>query len=120
MSDGPFRFVSWQHGDRIVAHREPALLRGAAGTRSASTIDFVPDENTAINLLRTHAIDYIFQPSINTYPALERSPDARIVWVNANAFRRLRIQSLALRPRRSARSPRHRRTQSTSRAHAAG
>ncbi|HVA34484.1 MAG TPA: ABC transporter substrate-binding protein, partial [Candidatus Baltobacteraceae bacterium] len=38
------------------------------------------------NLLRTHAIDYMFQASINTYPALSQLPDARIVWVDVNGY----------------------------------
>ena len=49
----------------------------AAPVSSASSIEFVPDENTAINLLRTHAIDYIYQPSISTYPALKERPGRR-------------------------------------------
>ena len=46
----------------------------------------VPDEDTEINLLRTHAIDYIFEASVEKYPALRTLPDARIVWVNVNGY----------------------------------
>lgn len=46
----------------------------------------MPNEDSAINLLRTHAIDYIYQPTIQTYPTLRTLPDARIVWVNVNGY----------------------------------
>lgn len=85
ISDGPFRFVRWERGDRIVLDANPRFFEGVPGLRRVQ-IEFVPDENSAINLLRTHAIDYFFQPSIQTYPALSALPDARILWVNMNGF----------------------------------
>jgi peptide/nickel transport system substrate-binding protein len=49
-------------------------------------VEIVPDENTAINLLRTHAVDYLFEASIHTYPALKDVAGIKIVWVNMNGF----------------------------------
>jgi len=85
VSDGPFSFVSWQRGDRISLAANPTFFEGKAGLQRV-LVEIVPDENTAINLLSAHAVDYVYQPSINTYPALKDVPDAKIVWVNANAF----------------------------------
>jgi peptide/nickel transport system substrate-binding protein len=85
VSDGPFRFVSWTHGDRIVVAANPAFFKGKPALERA-LVEIIPDENTAINLLRTHAIDYVFQASISTYPALKDVPDTKLVWVNMNAF----------------------------------
>lgn len=85
VSDGPFRFASWQRGDRIELTRNPRFFRGTPGL-SRAIVQIVPDENTAITLLRTHAIDYAFQPSIDTYPMLRSVPDSRIVFVNMNAY----------------------------------
>ncbi len=85
VSDGPFRFVRWERGDRIVLDANRKFFKGAPRLRGVQ-IDFVPDENSAINLLRTHAIDYFYQPTIQTYPALRALPDAHIVWVNVNGF----------------------------------
>ena len=85
VSDGPFRFVRWERGDRIVLDANRNFFEGAPGLRRVQ-IGFLPDENSAINLLRTHAIDYFYQPTIQTYPALRALPDARIVWVNMNGF----------------------------------
>lgn len=85
VSDGPFRFVRWERGDRIVLEANDAFFEGRPGLRRVE-LEFVPNEDSAINLLRTHAIDYIYQPSIQTYPRLRTLPDARIVWVNVNGF----------------------------------
>jgi peptide/nickel transport system substrate-binding protein len=85
VSDGPFRFVRWQRGDRILLEANRSFFLGRPGL-SRVEIEFVPNEDSSINLLRTHAIDYIYQPSIQTYPALRTLPDARIVWVNVNGF----------------------------------
>jgi peptide/nickel transport system substrate-binding protein len=85
VSDGPFRFVRWQRGDRIVLDANPQFFEGVPGLRRI-IVEFVANEDSAVNLLATHAIDYIHEPSIQTYPRLRALPDARIVWVNVNGF----------------------------------
>ncbi|MEO6835650.1 MAG: peptide ABC transporter substrate-binding protein [Candidatus Tumulicola sp.] len=90
VSDGPFRFVSWTHGDRIVVAANPGFFKGRPGLERV-VVSIVPDENTAINLLRTHAIDYVFQASIGTYPTLKDLPDAKLVWVNMNGYEALQF-----------------------------
>jgi peptide/nickel transport system substrate-binding protein len=85
VSDGPFTFVEWRRGDRILLAANPLFFRDAPKLQRI-TLDFVPNEDTEVNLLRTHSLDYIFQPSIQTYPALSGLPDARIVWVNVNGY----------------------------------
>jgi peptide/nickel transport system substrate-binding protein len=85
VSDGPFRFGAWQHGDRIVVDSNPAFFEGTPRLNRV-VVQIVPDENTAINLLRTHSIDFIYQPSINTYPVLKDLADTKLVRVNMNAF----------------------------------
>ncbi|HMF29140.1 MAG TPA: ABC transporter substrate-binding protein, partial [Candidatus Cybelea sp.] len=90
VSDGPFRFVNWQRGDRIVLDANPKFFRGAPGLRRVE-VRFVANEDSAVNLLGTHAIDYIQQPSIQTYPRLRTLPDARIRWVNVNGFEGLEL-----------------------------
>ncbi|HYL27888.1 MAG TPA: peptide ABC transporter substrate-binding protein, partial [Candidatus Nitrosotalea sp.] len=85
VSDGPFRFVEWRRADRIEMAANPTFFEGKPGLRNIA-IEFIPNEDSAINLLRTHAIDFFHEPSIQTYPALRRLPDARIVWVNVNGY----------------------------------
>jgi peptide/nickel transport system substrate-binding protein len=85
VSDGPFRIVAWKRGDRLLLDANPAFFEGRPGLTRIE-IAFVPNEDTAINLLRTHAIDYIFQPSIQTFTTLRSIPATKVVWVNANGF----------------------------------
>jgi len=92
VSDGPFRFAQWRRGDRIVLDANPSFFEGRPGLRRV-VIEFVANEDTAVNLLATHAIDYIQQPSIQTFPRLRALPDARIVWVNVNGFEGVEMNS---------------------------
>jgi peptide/nickel transport system substrate-binding protein len=85
VSDGPFRFESWRHGDRVAMTANASFFEGPPKLRSVE-IQFIPNEDTAIDLLRTHAIDFIYEPSLQTYPALRSVPDARIVWANVNGY----------------------------------
>ncbi len=85
VSDGPFRFVSWQRGDRIQLVANPSFFLGPPRLARIE-IHIVPNEDTEVNLLRTHDVDYLFQPSVETYPALRTVAGARIVWVNVNGF----------------------------------
>jgi peptide/nickel transport system substrate-binding protein len=85
VSDGPFRFVSWNRGDRILLAANERFFNGKPALRGIA-LDFVPDENTGVNLLRTRAVDYLFEPSVATYPSLRGIPGAKVVWVDTNGF----------------------------------
>ncbi len=85
VGDGPFRFLQWAHGDQIVLASNDGFFMGRPHLRRI-VIRVVPDENTSVNLLRTHAIDYMFQASIATYPALRTVPGIRLVWDDMNAY----------------------------------
>lgn len=85
VSDGPFKFVSWSHGERIVMAANDGFFMGKPHLRNI-VIHVVPNEETSVTLLRTHAIDYMFQPSIATYPALKGIPGVHLVWVNVNGY----------------------------------
>jgi len=85
VSDGPFKFVEWARGDHITLQRNDAFFMGRPGLQRID-VKIVPDEETSVNLLRTHAIDYLFQASIETYQSLRDASDVRIVWVNVNGY----------------------------------
>ncbi|HEY9180438.1 MAG TPA: ABC transporter substrate-binding protein, partial [Candidatus Baltobacteraceae bacterium] len=68
VSDGPFKFARWVHGDHIELTANDDFFMGKPGLK-AIYIRIVPDENTTINLLRTHEIDWMFEASINNYPS---------------------------------------------------
>ncbi len=98
VSDGPFTFVSWQHGDHIELKRNDAFFMGKPKLKSI-LIRIIPDENTAVNALRSHDIDWIFEASANNYKALSTIPDVSIVRVDVNGYEYLQLntQSPALR-----------------------
>lgn len=84
-SDGPFKIVEWARGDHVSLERNDGFFMGKPGLDRVE-IKIIPDEDTSVNLLRTHAIDYMFQASIQTYQSIRSLPDARIVWVNVNGY----------------------------------
>ena len=85
VSDGPFKFVEWAHGDHITLTRNDRFFLGRPGL-SRIEVRIVPNEETSVNLLRTHSIDYMFQASIQNYQALRALADAKIVWVDVNGY----------------------------------
>lgn len=90
VSDGPFRFAEWSRGDHITLVRNDGFFLGKPGLERIE-LRIIPDENTSVNLLRTHAIDFIFQASMDTYPAIKTIPDIRDVWVNVNGYYDMRM-----------------------------
>ncbi|MBV8198968.1 MAG: peptide ABC transporter substrate-binding protein [Candidatus Eremiobacteraeota bacterium] len=92
VSDGPFRFSQWSHGDHITLLRNDGFFMGRPGLDRID-IRVVPDENTTVNLIKTHAIDFMFQASPETYPALKSVPDIRLVFVNVNGYERIQINT---------------------------
>lgn len=88
--DGPFRFVSWAHGDRLILDRNERFFIELPHVRRIE-IRVVPDENTSVNLLRTHEVDFVYQPSIITNPTLRQIPGVHVVWVDMNGYVGLQI-----------------------------
>jgi peptide/nickel transport system substrate-binding protein len=85
VSDGPFKFVKWLHGDRIVLTANEHFFMGKPKLRGVEVLT-VANENTSVNLLRTGAIDFMYQASIITYPSLRAERDVRLVWLNMNGY----------------------------------
>lgn len=85
VSDGPFKFGEWSHGDHITLVANDDFFLGKPKLRQVY-LRIVPDENTAVNLLRTHAIDWIYQASIENYPALKDIPGIIIYWMRVNGY----------------------------------
>jgi peptide/nickel transport system substrate-binding protein len=85
VSDGPFKFGEWSHGDHITLVANDDFFMGKPKLRQVY-LRIVPDENTAVNLLQTHAIDWIYQASIENYPALKGIPGTTIYWMRVNGY----------------------------------
>src|SRR5579862_3962643 len=90
VSDGPFRFAEWSRGDHITLVRNDTFFMGTPGLDKV-VIKMVPDENTSVNLLKTHQLDYMFQASPNTYPSLKGSAGVNLVWVNVNGYEDIQL-----------------------------
>ena len=88
--NGPFKFVQWSRGDHIAFARNDGFFMGKPGLDRV-VIKIVPDENTTVNLLKTHAIDYMFQASPNTYPALQTATDVKLDYVNVNGYEAVQL-----------------------------
>jgi peptide/nickel transport system substrate-binding protein len=85
VSDGPFTFVRWVHGDRITLRSNANFFMAKPKLRGV-VVQTVANENTGVNLLRTGAIDYMYQASITTYPELHIIRGVRVVWLNMNGY----------------------------------
>jgi peptide/nickel transport system substrate-binding protein len=85
VSDGPFRFAEWVHNDHIAYVANDNFFMGAPGLKRVN-LKIVPDENTSVNLIKTHAVDWLYQASIRTYPALKGASGLTTVWVDVNGY----------------------------------
>ncbi|MFN2449314.1 MAG: peptide ABC transporter substrate-binding protein [Candidatus Baltobacteraceae bacterium] len=97
VSDGPFRFVRWVHGDHIELAANDQFFMGKPGLRNIY-LRIVPSETTTVNLLRTHDIDWMFQASVSNYPSLRNIPGVKLVFVDVNGYEdvQLNVQRPAL------------------------
>jgi peptide/nickel transport system substrate-binding protein len=78
---GPFKVTRWARGDHIELVPNPAYYLGAPKL-SKIIVRIIPDENTSINALRTHDIDWMFEPSPNLFNILKALPDTTIHFVD--------------------------------------
>jgi peptide/nickel transport system substrate-binding protein len=85
VSDGPFRFAKWVRNDHITLIANDAFFLGPPKLKRI-ILKIVPDENTEVQLLRTHELDWIYEASIRTYPELQGLHGIRTVWTNINGY----------------------------------
>ena len=85
VSDGPFKFVKWAHGDHIELAANPTFYLGAPKLQKI-IIKIIPDESTTVNLLRTHDVDWMFEASIQNYHAVKDIPGTKLYWVDVNGY----------------------------------
>jgi peptide/nickel transport system substrate-binding protein len=88
---GAFRVVEWVHGDHVTLVANDAYFRGRPKLRRIVVRD-IPDENTSIDALRAHDIDWIFEASpqtINELRPLDASGRIKLLAVNAPSTYRI-------------------------------
>jgi peptide/nickel transport system substrate-binding protein len=85
VTDGPFRFAEWVRNDHISLVANENFFLGKPGLKRIE-IKVIPDENTSVTQLKTHAIDWIYQASINTYPQVAKADGITLAWMNVNGY----------------------------------
>jgi peptide/nickel transport system substrate-binding protein len=70
---GPFRFVSWDRGDRIVLERFNRYFKGRPKLARIE-LHFIPDDQTIANELQAHRIDAIVAPQTSLLSAYRATP----------------------------------------------
>jgi peptide/nickel transport system substrate-binding protein len=75
---GPFKVARWVRGDHIELVANDDYFRGKPKLRTI-TVREIPDENTSINALRSHDIDWIFEASEQHYNVLKTISDINVV-----------------------------------------
>ena len=89
---GPFRVVRWNRGDRVELVANPHYYLGVPKLKSI-VVKTIPDENTGINALRTHDVDWMFEPSPNLFNVLKTLPDTVIHFVDGPQTLRMFINN---------------------------
>jgi len=85
VSDGPFRFAEWVRNDHVSLVANDNFFLGKPGLKRIE-IKVIPDENTSVELLKSHAIDWIYQASIHLYPQVKDIPGTSISWMRVNGY----------------------------------
>lgn len=70
---GPYKVVRWLRGDRIEYAANEHYFLGAPKIRHI-VLHYVPDENTVVQQLRSHEIDWFAQPSPRVYGQIRAIP----------------------------------------------
>lgn len=73
VGSGPFRFVSWDRGTRLVLARNEHYFKGRPKLDRVE-LSIVPDENTLMTQLQTHAIDMPVSTSALVWDRFRHTP----------------------------------------------
>jgi peptide/nickel transport system substrate-binding protein len=89
---GPYKVVRWVRADHIELAANADYFLGRPKLKTIIVRE-IPDENTSINALTTHDIDWMFEPSPNLYHILRNLPDTAIHFVDQPQTLRLLINN---------------------------
>ncbi|HXO16794.1 MAG TPA: peptide ABC transporter substrate-binding protein, partial [Candidatus Dormibacteraeota bacterium] len=82
---GPFRFVSWQRGDRIVLQANPAYFRGRPALKQM-TLAIIPDDNTVQAQLKSGEADLAIEIPSAVYRGVDGAPGVRRQLADSPAY----------------------------------
>ncbi|HET9031213.1 MAG TPA: peptide ABC transporter substrate-binding protein [Candidatus Aquilonibacter sp.] len=92
IGSGPYKLAEWVKGDHITLVANDTYFQGKPGLKQI-TIRIIPDENTSLNLLRTHDIDWMFEPSYSTYASLKTMPDVTTKYNDVNGYEGVQLNT---------------------------
>ena len=92
MGTGPFKFVRWVRGDRIEFVRNDRYFLGKPKIERIIW-SLVPDENTELQLMRTHEADWLYEASVSLYKAIKTTPEVAVVLPPVNGYEGLMMNS---------------------------
>jgi peptide/nickel transport system substrate-binding protein len=90
VTSGPFRLKEWIRGDHLSLIPNDTYFLGKPKLKEID-LRFIPDENTEVNALRTHDIDWQFEASPQEYVELKTIPDIQIVLQDRNDSERIQM-----------------------------
>ena len=92
VGSGPFKLSEWVKGDHITLVPNAGYYKGAPGLKQI-VIHVIPDENTSLNELQTHDIDWMFEPSFATYATLRSMKDILVHYNQINGYEGVQLNT---------------------------
>ena len=89
---GPFKFSKWVRGDRLEFVANDDYFLGKPKLKQI-IVKIIPDENTELNELRAHELDWIFEASPQLYGQLKSLTDVRNLLVDQNQVQEMLINT---------------------------
>ncbi|GAC1300596.1 MAG: peptide ABC transporter substrate-binding protein [Vulcanimicrobiaceae bacterium] len=89
---GPFKFKEWAHGDHITLVRNDDYFLGRPKLDQV-VLRIIPDENTELNQLKTHDLDWQFEASPQEYKELKTMRDIVPILQDKNEYERIQINT---------------------------
>jgi len=92
MGSGPFKLVQWQHGDHLTFVANEHYFLGKPRLKRI-IVRIIPDENTEVNELKTHELDWMFEASTATYKFLKNMSDINTLLVSHNGYEGIQLNT---------------------------
>ncbi len=92
VGSGPFKLAQWQHGDHMTFVANDHYFLGKPRL-SKIVVHIIPDENTEVNELKTHDLDWMFEASTATYKFLKTMPDINTHLVPHNGYEGIQLNT---------------------------
>jgi peptide/nickel transport system substrate-binding protein len=89
---GPFKLERWVRGDHLELVANGAYFLGKPKLKDI-VLKIIPDENTELNALRTHDIDWQFEASPQEYKDLKLPSDTKVVLQDRNEYERIQVNT---------------------------